>query len=66
MRKTNCADEDFSKKLTVDINGLQSLLSCGMSTARKIGKDSGAEIHLGRRVLYVVEKVKTYINEMSK
>ncbi|MDE7433267.1 MAG: hypothetical protein K2N34_15325 [Lachnospiraceae bacterium] len=53
------------KPLTVDINGLAGLLSCGHATARKIGEQAEARICIGRRVLYSVEKVQKYINDLA-
>ncbi len=51
--------------LTVDIERLSAMLSCGHATARKIGKEAGAEIRINRRVLYNVEKVREYIDSIS-
>ena len=34
------------------------MLSCGHTTAKKIGEDAGARIIIGRRVLYSVNKIK--------
>ncbi len=64
MNKTK--DRGNDHPMTVDIEGLAALLSCGCSTARKIGQESGARIVLGRRVLYSVEKVRRYIEKMSE
>ncbi len=49
------------KKLTVDINELAQMCSVGIATARKIGEDAGAVIHLGRRIVYSVKKVEDYL-----
>ena len=54
-----------AKPLTVDINGLAGLLSCGHATARKIGEQAEARICIGRRVLYSVEKVQKYIYDLA-
>ena len=51
--------------IAVDIKTLSSMLSCGQATARKIGKEAGAEIRINRRVLYNVEKVREYIDSIS-
>lgn len=64
MRKTKMR-EDRQECITVDINGLAALLSCGESTARKIGEDAEARISIGRRVLYSVEKVKSYVKTIA-
>lgn len=60
MRKTNNIDCD--NKITVDINGLQALLSLGRASADDIGEKAGAVIRVGRRKLYNVDKVKNYLN----
>lgn len=52
--------------LTVDIKGLAAMLSCGYSTARKIGGDAKARIIVGRRVLYLVSKVKIYLDSLAE
>lgn len=48
--------------LTVDLENLTAMLSCGQSTARKIGEQAGARIVIGRRVLYSVDKIKKYLD----
>ncbi|HBA70603.1 MAG TPA: hypothetical protein DCZ40_14795 [Lachnospiraceae bacterium] len=52
--------------LTVDIEGLSAMLSCGRATARKIGEQAEARICIGRRVLYSVDKVRQYICKLSE
>lgn len=64
MRKTK--NLECENKLTVDINGLQALLSLGRASADEIGRNAGAVIRIGRRKLYNVEKVKAYLNTISK
>lgn len=60
MRKTNVIESD--NKITVDINGLQAMLSVGRNTANEIGEKAGAVIRIGRRKLYNVNKVQAYID----
>jgi len=67
MYKTNLKENDT--KITVDINGLQNMLSVGKNTAYKIGEEAGAVVRLGKRKLYIVSKVESYIsrkNEVSQ
>lgn len=52
--------------ITVDIEKLSAMLSCGNSTARKIGEQVGARIVIGRRVLYSVEKIKKYLSYLEE
>jgi hypothetical protein len=64
MRKTNVTE--CSDKLSVDINGLQAMLSCGKVTAAKIGEQAGAVIKVGRRKFYSVGKVQAYIDKLTE
>lgn len=52
--------------VTVDLEGLSAMLSCGHATARKIGEQAEARICIGRRVLYSVDKVRKYICDLSE
>lgn len=58
-------DREANKLIAVDIDKLAAMLSCGHTTARKIGEMSGAKIVIGRRVLYSVDKVSEYVNRLS-
>ena len=60
MNKTKARNSEYL--ITVDINKLSAMLSCGHATARKIGEQAGARITIGRRVLYSVEKVQRYLS----
>lgn len=64
MNKTR--QRSTSQPLTVDIEALSAMLSCGHATARKIGQQAGAKIVIGRRVLYSVEKVKNYLSYLEE
>lgn len=64
MNKTNIVESD--KKITVDIVGLQGMLSCGKNTALAVGKQAGAVIKIGKRTLYNVKKVEEYMNSLSE
>lgn len=52
--------------ITVNIERLAAMLSCGRATARKIGEQAGAKIVIGRRGLYSVEKVKKYLSSLEE
>ena len=52
-------------KITVDIDVLAAMLSCGHATSRKIGEQAGARIVIGRRVLYMVDKVYKYLDALA-
>lgn len=63
MHKTNIIESD--KKITVDINGLQAMLSVGKNTAADIGEKAGAVVRIGRRKLYNVELVENYMRGIT-
>ncbi len=64
MNKTLVRESD--EKITVDIDSLSAMLSCGHATARKIGEQAEARICIGKRVLYSVDRVKKYIRDISE
>ena len=53
-------------KLAVDTNGLQNLLDCGRATAVEIGRQAGARIEVGKRLLWNVSKVQSYIDSLAE
>lgn len=55
-----------NEKLCVSVYELQDMLSVGRDTADKIGREAGALIHLGARKLFVVDKVKEYLNNNAE
>lgn len=63
MNKTTKRETDTV--LTVDIDGLAAMLSCGHASAREIGKHAEARIVIGRRVLYLVAKVEKYLESIA-
>lgn len=70
MRKTNQGNENgFSKEymnlISVDTNGLQTILSCGRSTAVQIGTEAKAKVIVGKRVLWNIAKIQIYLNHIS-
>lgn len=70
MRKTNQGNNyGFSNEylipISVDTNGLQTILSCGRSTAVQIGTDAEARIMVGKRVLWNIAKIQEYLNNSS-
>lgn len=64
VRKTKERETDIL--LSVDIEKLSALLSCGQATAKKIGEDACARIIIGRRVLYSVSKVQKYLETIAE
>ena len=53
-------------KSSVDTKELQEMLSCGRATAVQIGNDACARIQIGRRVLWNVRKVNSYLDSISE
>ena len=64
LRQTK--ERESKQMLTVDIEGLAAMLSCGQATARKIAEDAGARITIGRRVLYYVSKIEKYLEAIAE
>ena len=60
------ADRETDAPITVDIDGLAAMLSCGKTTAKKIGEQAGARIVIGRRVLSSVGHIRQYIERMAE
>ena len=63
MRKTKYRYSN--NKITVDIETLSAMLSCGRDTAKRIGEDAEARVFVGRRVFYSVPKIEAYIDNMT-
>ena len=59
-------DFETDQKITVGISGLQSMLCVGRNTAAQIGKEAGAVLHVGRRTLYNVDKIKKYMDTLTE
>ena len=64
MNKTTQRKTD--QQITVDVEKLAGMLSCGRATARKIGEQAGARITIGRRVLNSVDAVKKYLDTLQE
>lgn len=64
MNRTKMRETD--EQITVDIEKLSAMLCCGRATARKIGEQAEAKICIGRRVLYSVDRVQKYIDDLNK
>lgn len=51
--------------ILVDTFKLREVLNSGRATAVKIGKNAGAEVRIGRRVLWNLSKIQEYIDKIS-
>jgi hypothetical protein len=65
MYKTEINREKALKPITVDITGLQEMLSVGRNTADSIGEAAGAVIRIGKRKLYNVAKIEAYMDKQG-
>lgn len=66
MRRTSESSIDLQCRMLISTSDLRELLSCGVSTATKIGMDAGAKVQMGKRVLWNREKIQKYIDERSQ
>lgn len=48
-------------KILVDTEELKALLSCGRTSAIKMGAAAGARVDVGRRVLWNTDKIRKYL-----
>ena len=53
-------------KICVTTEGLQDLLDCGRPSAVEIGTLAKARVEVGRRVLWNVSKVQSYIDSLAE
>ena len=58
--------EVTNNNVCVDLNGLMKLLGVGRVTAEKIGKEANATFKIGRRRLYKMDKINTYLDTLTK
>ena len=55
---------NLTEIIAVDINGLMKILFCGKPTALEMGERAKARISVSnKRILYSVDKVKTFVTE---
>ncbi len=66
MRKTTQSQLDVNNRILISTMDLRELLSCGASTATKIGTEAGAKVQIGKRVLWNRAKIQKYIDERSQ
>ena len=65
MKRTTDSEMDISKKILLNTDELQSMLSCGRYSAIKIGTDAEARVKIGKRILWHREKIEKYIITIS-
>ena len=57
---------DLSNKKFLSSNELPEGISLGLSNCIKLGKESGAEVRIGGRVLYDIDKILAYLKERTE
>lgn len=65
MNKTANKSMQTSNRLTANTETLSEYLDCGRATAVKIGEAAGAKIQIGKRVLWNISKIQSYLNSLS-
>lgn len=56
---------DLTRKLTVDTQELQQILSLGRKSAVEIGNMANAKIIVGRRVVWNLQKIQDYLYNIA-
>lgn len=64
MRKTKAQRAD--NKVAVNAESLAEILDCGRATAVKIGTAAGARFQIGKRVLFKMDKINAYLDQLSE
>jgi ribosomal protein S13 len=65
VSRNKLADANITP-ITVDIYTLMYMLGVGRNTALKVANEAGANLHIGSRKLYNVERIKAYINMLTE
>lgn len=65
MNKTANKSVHLSERITANTDTLAECLDCGKNTAVKIGEAAGAKIQIGKRVLWNVGKVQSYLDSIA-
>ena len=63
MKKTT--ESVSAEKITYTVQELMQVLSCGRTTAVRIGEEAHAGIKIGKRKLYSAKKINEYIDSMT-
>ncbi|MCR5835509.1 MAG: hypothetical protein K6G88_03255 [Lachnospiraceae bacterium] len=53
------------ERVAVNTESLAELLDCGRSTAIKIGELASARVQIGKRILWNMNKIQSYIDSIS-
>lgn len=66
MNKTGESSLLATEKILLTTHELQAVLSCGYSSAVKIGNAARAKVTVGKRVLWCREKIELYVSDISR
>lgn len=67
MRKREVVETvDLTGCILIDTRELQKVTSCGRDGAIKLGTAANARVRLGRRVLWNVNKIRAYLDQISE
>lgn len=66
MQKTAESSLDITQKLLLNTQDLQELLSCGYSSAVKLGMNAQARVKIGKRVLWNRQRIEAYLNDITE
>ena len=66
MQRTAESHLDIAEKILLNTSDLQELLSCGYSSAVKLGCNAHAKVKIGKRVLWNRKKIETYLNDITE
>lgn len=65
MNRTTKSDSNINNRITVNTKTLMGMLDCGRASAVRIGIDADARIQIGKRVLWNVAKVRSYLDSVD-
>lgn len=67
MNKTTKTYEniDLTRKMAVDTLELQAILSLGRKSAVEIGKAANAQIVVGKRIVWNLQKIQEYLYNIA-
>lgn len=58
--------DNMMQPLTVDVKGVMKLFGVGKNKAYEIGKEAGAEVRIGRRLLFSIKRLEGYLEEQTR
>lgn len=56
---------DLTRKLAVDTEELQQILSLGRKSAVEVGKAANAQIMVGKRIIWSLQRVQEYLYNVA-